>query len=57
MGDCFLWLLGLSLTPYCVRYLHAVPFLKNEMPYSLLKPPKIQKYRGVLGSKCLKLEK
>ena len=28
------------LTTYHVRYPHAVPFLRNEMPYSLLKIPK-----------------
>ena len=28
------------LTTYCVRYPHAVSFLRNEMPYSLLKTPK-----------------
>ena len=27
----------LFLTTYCVWYPHTVPFLKNEMPYSLLK--------------------
>ena len=25
---------------FCVRYPHAVPFLRNEMPNSLLKTPK-----------------
>ena len=34
-------LLRLFLTTYCVRYPHAVPFLRNEMPFSLLKTPKI----------------
>ena len=24
---------GLILTNYCVRYPHAVPFLRNEMPF------------------------
>ena len=28
---------GLILTTYCVRYPHAVPFLQNEIPFSLLK--------------------
>ena len=32
---------GLILTTYCVRHPHAVPFLRNEMPFSLLKHPKI----------------
>ena len=32
---------GLILTTYCVRYPHAVPFLRNKMPFSLLKPVKI----------------
>ena len=32
---------GLFLTIYCVRYPHTVPFLRNDMPYFLLKTPKI----------------
>ena len=31
---------GLILATYCVWYLHIVPFLRNKMPYSLLKTPK-----------------
>ena len=31
---------GLFLTTYCVRYPHEVPFLINEMPFSILKTPK-----------------
>ena len=38
---------GLILTTYCVRYPHAVPFLRNEIPFFLLKPPKTH---AVLGS-------
>ena len=30
----------LILAIYCVRYPHAVPFLWNKIPYSLLKTPK-----------------
>ena len=29
---------GLILTTYCVRYPHSVPFWRNKMPYSPLKP-------------------
>ena len=32
---------GIFLTTYCVRYPHTVPFLRNEMPFSLLKTPNI----------------
>ena len=28
------------LTTYCVQYLHTMPHLRNEIPYSLLKTPK-----------------
>ena len=28
---------GLFLTTYCMRYPHALPFLRNEMPFFLLK--------------------
>ena len=31
---------GLFLSTYCVRYPHAVPFLRNELPYFLRKTPK-----------------
>ena len=31
---------GLILAMYCVRYPYAVPFLRNKMPYSVLKTPK-----------------
>ena len=27
---------GLILTFYCVRYPHVMPYLKNDIPYSLL---------------------
>ena len=30
----------LLLATYCVQYQHAVPFLRNKVPYPLLKPPK-----------------
>ena len=30
---------GLFLTTYCVGYAHAVPFLRSEIPFSLLKTP------------------
>ena len=31
---------ALILATYCERYPHAVPFLWNKIPYSLLKTPK-----------------
>ena len=31
---------GLISTTYYMQYPHAVPFLRNKMPYSLLKSPK-----------------
>ena len=34
------------LTTFCVRYSHAVLFLRNEMPYSLLKIQKNMSFRG-----------
>ena len=37
---------GLILTTYCVRYPGAVPFLRNKMPFSLLKPLKIHVVSG-----------
>ena len=37
---------GLILTTYCVRYPHTVPFLRNKMPYSLLKTPKTDVVKG-----------
>ena len=30
---------GLFLTTSCVRYMHVVPFMRNEMPYSLVETP------------------
>ena len=37
---------GLILTTYCVQYPHVVPLLRNRIPYSLLKPPKIHAVKG-----------
>ena len=31
---------GPFLSTYCVQYPHAVPFLRNKMPFSLIKSPK-----------------
>ena len=31
---------GLILATYCVKYSHAMPFLRNKMPYWPLKPSK-----------------
>ena len=36
----FSLLSGLILTTYSMQYPHTVPFLRNKVPYSLLKPPK-----------------
>ena len=46
--DTFIFLIhtGLILTNDCVRYPHAVPFLRNRAPFSLLKPSKTH---AVLG--------
>ena len=35
------FLQGFFLNTYCVWYPHVVPFSRNEMPFSLLKTPKI----------------
>ena len=39
-------LAGLILATYCVRYPHAMPFLWNKMPCSLLKTPKTHDVYG-----------
>ena len=43
---------GLILATYCVKYSHAMPFLRNKMPYWLLKPSKANAIRRVLCFKC-----
>ena len=45
--------LGLVLVPYCVLYLpHAMPFLRNKIPYSLLNLQNHLRFRGLKHSKC-----
>ena len=43
---------GLILTTYCVRYPRAMPFLRNKMPFSRPKTPKIYAVQGLQRSKC-----
>ena len=43
---------GLILTTYCMRCLHAVPFLRNKIISSILKIPKTHAVQGVTHSKC-----
>ena len=45
------------LTTYCMRYPHAVPFLRNEMPFSLLKILKAHRLGGWSILNALNLEK
>ena len=44
---------GLILTTYCVRYPHAVPFLRNKVPFFLLKAPKAHAVLGGGGCSIL----
>ena len=48
---------GIILALYCVRYPHAMLFLRHKILYYLLKPSKPHHFYGVWNSQCPKFRK